>query len=122
MGILAAVYSPDELDSNSRTNPLSGFESVTFAPGTTAPVESVTLPTIVAVSCAEAALVRQINKTKRARIFPAPMIGGLQPLAAIKFRTDPPMSYPPQKVPILWTPPLPTHLFFPGFPTQVSAN
>src|SRR5271167_4992368 len=51
MGNFAAVYSPTELLSSWRTRPFSGLLTTTLAPGITAPVVSVTVPTIVAVSC-----------------------------------------------------------------------
>src|SRR6516165_2550237 len=53
MGSLAAVYSPAVFVARSRVKPFSGFETVTWAPGIAPPEESVTVPTIVAVSCAQ---------------------------------------------------------------------
>ncbi len=42
MGIRAAVYSPAELDSHLRVNPLAEFETVTLTPGIAAPEGSST--------------------------------------------------------------------------------
>jgi len=47
--------------------PVEGFERVTTTPGMTAPVASVTTPTMDELSCAEAAL-KAIAKSKRGRI------------------------------------------------------
>src|SRR5271157_1753163 len=67
MGILAALYAPAESEATSRMNPRSGFETVTLAPGTTAPVESVTVPVMVAVSWAHIATGIKNRVTKRSR-------------------------------------------------------
>src|SRR5579872_3672541 len=52
MGTRGAWYSPAESETTLRTNPRSGLETVTWTPGITAPDESVTVPTILARSCA----------------------------------------------------------------------
>src|SRR6516165_1598239 len=70
MGSLAAVYSPVVFVDSSRVKPFSGLETATLAPGITAPEVSVTVPTIVAVFCAQAE--RQQNRadpTNRCNLF-----------------------------------------------------
>src|SRR6516225_4761622 len=72
MGTLATVYSPAVLVMSSRVKPFSGFETVTLAPGITPPEESITVPTIVAVSCAEAEKEkRSANATSKHGVFTA---------------------------------------------------
>ena len=61
MGTLGAVYSPAVFVVSSRVKPFSGFQTVTLALGITPPEESVTVPTIVAVSCAQAEKQRKTN-------------------------------------------------------------
>ena len=61
MGILGAAYSPAVFVASSRVKPFSGFQTVTLALGITPPEESVTVPTIVAVSCAQAEKQRKTN-------------------------------------------------------------
>jgi hypothetical protein len=70
MGMADSAKSPAALDVSSRVKPLSGLEIVTFAPGITAPLESMTVPTIFPVSWLQAESDRkQIRRKLRARVF-----------------------------------------------------
>jgi hypothetical protein len=55
--------------------PFSEFETITLAPGMTPPEESVTLPTMVAVSCAQAEKQkRSANATSKCGVFTASLL------------------------------------------------
>ena len=73
MGTLGAAYSPAVFVTSSRVKPFSGFETVTLALGITAPEGSVTVPTIVAASCAQAAAQkRSARATSKHLVFTVP--------------------------------------------------
>src|SRR5277367_3432301 len=70
MGTRAAVYSPAESEITFLVMPRSGFDTITLAAGTTAPDWSVTVPTMLARSCAMAPKdARKINANAIAANF-----------------------------------------------------
>src|SRR5690348_15476 len=98
MGILAAVYSPAAFEATSRTNPLSGFDTVILTLGITAPLESCTVPTMVAVSCAGAGAARHSSKPKVARILPTTTVDRVGQPVPIRFIPDLLIVYPPADI------------------------